>query len=70
MSCVICNGEKVSNLFCSYHEMAYKNIVEKYGEWVKRYGELEWKEFLRISSRLDVNGIWVRDVARFLLEKG
>jgi hypothetical protein len=50
--------------------MAHKNMVEKYDEWVKRYGSLEWKEFLRILSRLDVNGIWVKEVARFLLGKG
>ena len=69
-NCAICERERTGELFCRYHERAFKNLKEKYEIWKSRYGTLSWKEYLMKQINLDQNGVWVREVAKYLLKSG
>ena len=66
--CVLCKRRRISEKFCQYHEKAFKNLKEKYEIWKLRYGSLSWKDYLKKQSELEQNGVWVREVAKYLLK--
>lgn len=66
--CAICERKRTSEHFCQYHDKAFKNLKEKYEIWKLRYGSLSWKDYLKKQIELEQNGIWVKEVARYLLK--
>ena len=54
--------------FCKYHDKAFRNLKEKFNIWKDRYGDLSWRDFLKKQIELEQNGIWVKEVARYLLK--
>jgi len=67
--CLICDREKMSEDYCKYHDVAYKNLMESYDDWVAAYGELSFSEYLKKIMENSTAGLWVQEVAEMLLEK-
>ena len=68
-SCIICERELASENYCTYHEMAYQNVMQAYNEWQKAYGELTFSEYLKKLIENTATGIWAKDVVENLLNK-
>ena len=68
--CVLCERIRESEKFCQYHEIAFRNLKEKYEIWKLRYGSLSWKDYLKKQVELEQNGIWTKEVAGYLLKLG
>jgi len=70
LSCVICGKEcGVKESFCEHHKIAYFNIHENYGYWKEAFDGLGWKDYLRMLVDNAENGIWVKEVAKYLITK-
>ena len=68
MKCKICNKEAISE-YCELHEKAHESLVQRYDDWKKAL-EISWKEYLNEVAKNEYSGVWTREVARYLLEKG
>lgn len=68
MRCKICNKEAISE-YCELHEKAHVSLVQRYDDWKKAL-EISWKEYLNEVAKNEYSGVWTREVARYLLEKG
>jgi len=70
--CIICGMESIEGRenikLCKNHYEALLNLKEAYKEWVKAYGSLDFYEYLRKISKLNISGKWVREVAKSVLE--
>lgn len=55
-------------LFCEKHKKAYEKLVETYKEWRKAMG-VSWKEYLNLVARNQGTGLWVIEVAEYLVKK-
>jgi len=68
-TCTICSREIPSGDYCKYHEEAYKNLKEKYEEWLEAYGELSFSDYLQKVIQNPETGIWAKEVAEELAKK-
>ena len=68
MKCKICNKE-ATNEYCELHEKAHESLVKTYDDW-KEALEISWKEYLNGVVKNQYSGVWVKEVAQYLLEKG
>jgi DNA topoisomerase-1 len=68
MKCVVC-GRKAEGRFCELHYEAYRNLVKGYEAWKKAMRFL-WKEYLASIQNNEFAGLWVKEVARYLLSSG
>ena len=68
MKCKICSKEAISE-YCELHEKAYESLVKTYDDW-KEALEISWKEYLKEVVRNQYSGVWAKEVAQYLLEKG
>ena len=65
--CPICGRPAVSgSMLCRYHELALRALREGYREWKRRMG-VDCREFLVKLSGMKTAGVFVRDVASYLL---
>ena len=58
-----------SGRYCSYHEQALRTLKEHYNQWVRAYGEMPWKEYLRKLEKMKETGDWIKQVAVAELDK-
>jgi len=65
LKCKIC-GRKAESEFCNLHRKAYENLLEKYDEWREAMG-ISWEEYLKEIIENPFTGIWVKEVAQFLM---
>jgi len=68
VKCKICSKEAISE-YCELHEKAYESLVKTYDDW-KEALEISWKEYLKEVVRNQYSGVWAKEVAQYLLEKG
>lgn len=68
MKCKICKKETTTE-YCELHEKAHECLVQRYDDW-KQALEISWKEYLNEVVRNQYSGVWAKEVARYLLEKG
>jgi len=68
VKCKICNKEAISE-YCELHEKAHGSLVQRYDDW-KRALELSWKEYLNEVVKNHYSGVWAKEVAQYLFEKG
>ncbi len=68
MKCKICNKESISE-YCELHQRAYESLVQRYDDW-KQALTISWKEYLNEVVKNEYSGVWTREVAQYLLEKG
>ncbi|MGD0330268.1 MAG: hypothetical protein ABSB40_07450 [Nitrososphaeria archaeon] len=69
-TCAICSKEKVLNgQFCEHHNIAYHKIEGNYGYWKEAYEELSWEAYLKLTIDNPENGVWVKEVAKYLITK-
>ncbi|MEM4311935.1 MAG: hypothetical protein QXX95_06055 [Nitrososphaerales archaeon] len=54
---------------CYYHSLAYDNLFKNYERWREAYGELEWRDYLKKILENDNTGVWVKELAKALLER-
>lgn len=61
--CILCKKRKEENSdYCTYHEIAYKNILIGYKKW-KNSQEITWNDYLRVILELKQTGKWVKEVS-------
>jgi hypothetical protein len=65
MNCIVC-GKKAESKFCELHEQAYKNLLRNYKAW-KSSMRVSWAEYLTKIQNNEFTGLWVKEVARYLL---
>ncbi|AEM39799.1 DNA topoisomerase I [Pyrolobus fumarii 1A] len=68
--CVICGRESVDGRLCRFHLEALEALKRGFVEWRRRLGGIGWEEYLERVASLRETGMWVRDVAKYLLETG
>jgi hypothetical protein len=68
VKCVIC-GKESCREFCEWHEAANKNLSEKFKDWQNAM-EITWEKFLEEVKENPNSGIWAKEVATYILEKG
>ncbi|MGQ9781689.1 MAG: hypothetical protein ACUVQ8_05485 [Nitrososphaeria archaeon] len=67
-SCNIC-GKKKENKesFCEHHKIAYQKIEENFKYWKDAFDGLNWEDYLKMLIDNPENGIWVKEVAQYLI---
>lgn len=65
MKCKIC-GRKSESEFCGLHEQAHANLLKKYDAW-KKAMNVSWTEYLEEIQKNPYAGVWVKEVAKYLL---
>jgi len=68
MKCRICDRKSTGEL-CELHEEACTNLQKKYESW-ERALEISWDEYLEEMQTNPYAGLWVKEVARYLLSSG
>ncbi len=69
MTCEICNRSN-NNLYCEYHDQAYKNLQKGYKIWKHSYGsDFTWRRYLEKTIARSETGEWVKEVAKIQLTK-
>jgi len=68
-TCIICKREIPLGDYCKYHQEAYRNLKEKYDEWLEAFGELTFVEYLQKLIENPDTGLWVKEVAEDLEKK-
>lgn len=67
--CSVCSRDTVSGSdLCGYHEEALTRLHAAFKEWERAMG-IEWKEYLVSICRTEGLGLWVREVAVYLISK-
>jgi hypothetical protein len=68
IACAICERGKESDAkFCEYHNIAYHNIEQHYNYWKEAYDDLSWEAYLKLIIDNSEDGIWVKEVAKYLI---
>ncbi|MFX1298471.1 MAG: hypothetical protein ACFFD2_26895 [Promethearchaeota archaeon] len=67
--CLICERERVSEKYCNYHEMAYKNVLKAHADWQEGYGELSFEDYLIKIIENSATGVWAKEIAESLIKK-
>jgi hypothetical protein len=66
--CEICGKKKDGNdIFCEYHRIASQKIEENFKYWKEAFEGLDWENYLRMLIDNPENGIWVKEVAHYLI---
>jgi len=66
--CVICSGESDGGEFCVWHKLSYEKLEEIFKLWQESM-EISWREFLEEIRKNPNTGVWVREVASYILKK-
>jgi len=66
--CIICKRIVSGEKFCLFHQIAYERIVREFEKW-RGFG-FNWREYLEKLSKLKTTGMYAREVAEYLYEKG
>jgi len=66
--CLVCSRKAVANSLCPFHLEAYRLIKQHFEQW--RKAGYSWEQYLRKISRMKVAGLYIREMASFLLTKG
>ena len=69
MKCTICSREAQENGFCSLHQKAYENVVDKFDAWMKALN-IVWGDYLVEVQKNSLTGEWAKEVAKHLIEEG
>ena len=64
--CPICGRERQGKYFCIFHEKALTRIRDNFLKWNST--GYDWQEYLEKIRSLKITGLWVREVAEFLLK--
>jgi len=67
VKCKICTKETTTE-YCELHQKAHENLVQKYDNWKKAL-ETSWEEYLNEILKNQYSGVWVREVAEYLISK-
>ena len=69
--CEVCKSTIEKGSYCDAHNIAKKNLEDRFKDWQKAYGKLTWKEYLtRMVDDHEIPiGNWAREVADYLLKK-
>lgn len=65
MPCKIC-GKDAESEFCELHRKAYENLQDKFVDWKKSL-DISWPQYLKEILRNPYAGLWVKEVAQYLL---
>ncbi len=68
--CRVCGREEYREGLCVFHYEALQRIKQAYTTWRSRTNGITFNEYLRKLVSLNSTGKWVKEVARYLLEKG
>jgi len=66
--CPICGRERQGKYFCIFHEKALTKLRESYSKW-NSIG-YNWQKYLEKIKDLKITGLWVKEVATFLIKNG
>jgi hypothetical protein len=67
-TCFICKRKvETHKELCNYHFIALLNIEKSFQTWRDAYGNLDWMEYLKKLIENEENGIWVQEVAKYLI---
>ena len=66
MKCMFCDRE-AEEKYCVLHHEAYRNIVQKFGDWQRVTG-VSWKQYLKELVENSYTGTWAKEVAKHLLK--
>lgn len=67
-TCKLCKREVEDLELCTYHRIAYQNLLRNYHSWLEALGRLDFNTYLKeIVNNRNV-GSWVKEVARSMLE--
>jgi hypothetical protein len=69
LKCKVCDREAGEGDFCPLHLKAYENVVEKFPVWRKAL-KISWREYLSEIGQNSLTGIWVKEVARYIIDYG
>ena len=67
MKCKICTKETATE-YCELHQKAHENLVQKYDNWKKAL-KTSWEEYLNEIMRNQYSGVWVKEVAEYLISQ-
>jgi hypothetical protein len=65
VQCEICSRKSDGN-FCKLHVTAYNNLLKNSEAWRKSM-KISWTEYLTEIRLNEYTGIWVKEVAQYLL---
>lgn len=68
LKCKICSKETANKDYCSLHERAYQNLMDKFEMWKKALN-ISWKNYLNEIIKNPFAGIKVKEVAEHLLSE-
>lgn len=68
LKCKICGKEIVNRDYCTLHENAYQNLIEKFELWKKALN-LSWKDYLNKIIENTLTGTKAKEVAEALLSE-
>ena len=66
--CLVCGREAYREGLCRYHYDAYHLLIEGYGEWRRRLGDISFRSYVERLAKSASTGSWVKDVARAIIE--
>ncbi|MGI0081082.1 MAG: hypothetical protein ACRECH_15845 [Nitrososphaerales archaeon] len=70
MNCAICSRRVTKDSgYCRYHDIASFNLKKYYADWERAYGSISWERYLESVSQLSDSGDWVREVAKYELNR-
>jgi DNA topoisomerase-1 len=64
--CIICKRAVDEKGFCMFHHIAYEKILKGYEKW--KTFNFNWHEYLRKLIKLKSTGVYVKEVAEYLLK--
>jgi len=67
--CQVCNRNVESKDFCKYHLLADQVLKQNYDIWCSAYGKLTWNQYLKMLSKANETGLWVKEVIKFELKQ-
>lgn len=69
-NCLVCHSTIEKGDYCDAHQIAKKNIEQRFKDWRVAYGELSWDDYLAklINDDSIPIGDWAREVADYLLK--
>lgn len=57
-----------SKVYCPFHFMVYRNVLEKFGAWKKASG-LVWMKYLNKIQKNSLTGEWAKEVVKQLIKE-
>jgi hypothetical protein len=65
VECQVCGKEILGTGYCSLHDKAHRNLVEKYERWKQALG-ISWEDYLVEVARNPLTGVRAKEVAEAL----